>query len=46
MKKALPTGPVLTLPDFKLPFHVEYDASSRGIEAVIMQQPKPIAYYS
>ena len=36
----------LQLPDFTIPFEIECNATGTGIEAVLMQNRHPIAYYS
>lgn len=46
LKEALTSALVLTLPDFFIPFVVETDACSLGIEVVLMQKGQPIAYLS
>ena len=37
---------VLALPNFSLPFTLEADALDYGIEAVLMQQGRPISFIS
>lgn len=43
---ALSSPPVLALPDFSQPFELCTDASDYGIGAALMQDGRPIAYYS
>jgi hypothetical protein len=46
LKKRLTEALILILPDFTKTFEVECDASGIGIGGVLMQQGKPIAYFS
>lgn len=46
LKETLCLAPVLALPDFTRPFHIETNASGSGIGAVLQQDGHPIAYIS
>lgn len=46
LKNAMTTTLVLRLLDFTLPFILETDASNSGVEVVLLQQGRPIAYIS
>jgi hypothetical protein len=39
-------APILTLPNFSLPFTLETNAYGCGIVAVLMQQGQPITFFS
>ena len=46
LKRRLISAPLLMLPDFNKQFDIECDASGIGIGGVLMQEGKPIAYFS
>lgn len=46
LKQKMNEAPVLSLPDFSIPFIVETEASNWGMGAVLQQQGHPIAYIS
>jgi len=46
LKIALATTPILSLPDFSVPFVVQTDASGLAMGVVLLQGDHPIAYFS
>lgn len=50
LKECLPTAPVLTHPNFNLPFYIQCDASMSGVGGVLFQiingEERPIAFMS
>lgn len=46
LKIAMSIAPILSLPDYNIPFTIEAGVSDQGIGAVLMQQGKPLIYLS
>ena len=46
LKDKLTSAPLLALPNFSKIFKIKCDASGLGIGAILMQDGRPIAYFS
>lgn len=46
LQTALTSASALAMPNFTEPFLIECDASGMGLGAVLMQQGRPVAYFS
>ncbi|KAF8407228.1 hypothetical protein HHK36_006355 [Tetracentron sinense] len=46
LKKAMTTTPILALHNVSIPFVLEFDISCKGIRAILIQEVRPIAFFS
>ena len=46
LKRAMIEAPILSLPDFSIPFTFEIDASGSAMDAFLMQRGHPLAFFS
>jgi hypothetical protein len=46
LKQVMSQPPLMALPNFTIPFILETDACHTGLGTVLMQQSRPLAYFS